>query len=160
MLMKLQNPLARLTLPMQQALDRLPSRDRKALLLLVAFLTVLLLGLGVWHANRAAQQATQAATDARELLGWMRAQAPNIRQGSSVQPLLTELVQQSASQQGLILTQNGDDQSLQVATKHESFAVLGSWLSRLAEQGVQIRQLDLRQQPDGAIQLQATLSLS
>lgn len=158
--MKLQNPLARFTLPMQQALDRLPSRDRKALLLLTVFLSVLLLGLGVWHANRVAQQATQAATDARELLGWMRAQAPNIRQGSGVQPLLTELVQQSAAQQGLILTQNGDDQSLQVATKHESFAVLGNWLSRLAEQGVQIRQLDLRQQPDGAIQLQATLSLS
>ncbi len=158
--MKLQNPLTRLTLPMQQALDRLPSRDRKALLLLVMFLTVTLLGLAVWSAHRAAQNATQAATDARELLVWMRAQAPNIRQGGGVQPLLTELVQQSASQQGLILSQNGDDQSLQVATKHESFAVLGSWLSRLAEQGVQIRQLDLRQQPDGVIQLQATLSLS
>lgn len=158
--MKLQNPLTRLTLPMQQALDRLPSRDRKALLLLVMFLTVTLLSLAVWSAHRAAQNATQAATDARELLVWMRAQAPNIRQGGGVQPLLTELVQQSASQQGLTLSQNGDDQSLQVATKHESFAVLGNWLSRLAEQGVQIRQLDLRQQPDGAIQLQATLSLS
>lgn len=158
--MKLQNPLVKLTLPMQQALDRLPSRDRKALLLLATFLLLLLFGLGLWSSHRAAQQATQAATDARELLVWMRAQAPNIRQGGGVQPLLTELVQQSASQQGLILSQNGDDQSLQVATKHESFAVLGSWLSRLAEQGVQIRQLDLRQQPDGAIQLQATLSLS
>lgn len=158
--MKLQNPLVKLTLPMQQALDRLPSRDRKALLLLAAFLLLLFFGLGLWSSHRAAQNATQAATDARELLVWMRAQAPNIRQGGGVQPLLTELVQQSASQQGLILSQNGDDQSLQVATKHESFAVLGSWLSRLAEQGVQIRQLDLRQQPDGAIQLQATLSLS
>ena len=90
----------------------------------------------------------------------MRAQAPNIRQGGAAQPLLTELVQQSAAQQGLILTQNGDDQSLQVATKHDSFAVLGSWLSRLAEQGVQIRQLDIRQESDGALQLQATLSPS
>lgn len=158
--MKLQNPLSKLTLPLQQALDRLPSRDRYALLFLGVFLAVLLLGLAVWTAHRAAQQATQAAIDARELLVWMRAQAPNIRQGSTVQPLLTELVQQSAAQQGLIVTQNGDDQSLQIATKHESFAVIGSWLSRLAEQGVQIRQLDIRQQPDGALQLQATLSLS
>ncbi len=158
--MKLQNPLSNMMQPLQQALDRLPSRDRKALLLLSLFLLVLLFGLGLWSANRAAQQATQAATDARELLVWMRAQAPNIRQGGGVQPLLTDLVQQSAAQQGLILTQNGNDQALQIATKHESFAVLGSWLSRLAEQGVQIRQLDIRQQSDGQLQLQATLSLS
>lgn len=158
--MKIPNPLFTLMQPLQQALDRLPSRDRKALLLLATFLSLLLFGLAGWTAHRAAQQATQDATDARELLVWMRAQAPNIRQGSTIQPLLTELVQQSAAQQGLILTQNGDDQSLQVATKHDSFAVLGSWLSRLAEQGVQIRQLDIRQQPDGALQLQATLSLS
>lgn len=158
--MKLQNPLSNMMQPLQQALDRLPSRDRKALLLLSLFLLVLLFGLGLWSASRAAQQATQAATDARELLVWMRAQAPNIRQGGGVQPLLTDLVQQSAAQQGLILTQNGNDQALQIATKHESFAVLGSWLSRLAEQGVQIRQLDIRQQSDGQLQLQATLSLS
>ncbi|MFA9204092.1 MAG: type II secretion system protein GspM [Flavobacteriales bacterium] len=158
--MTFKNPLPNLMQPLQQALDRLPSRDRKALLLLSVFVLLLLFGLGLWSTHRAAQNATQAATDARELLVWMRAQAPNIRQGGAAQPLLTELVQQSAAQQGLILTQNGDDQSLQVATKHDSFAVLGSWLSRLAEQGVQIRQLDIRQESDGALQLQATLSPS
>lgn len=158
--MTFKNPLSNSIQPLQQALDRLPSRDRKALLLLSVFLLLFILGLGLWSTNRAAQQATQAATDARELLVWMRAQAPNIRQSTGVQPLLTELVQQSAGQQGLILSQNGDDQSLQVATQHESFAVLGSWLSRLAEQGVQIRQLDIQQQTDGQLKLQATLSLS
>lgn len=158
--MKLKNPLLNLTQPLQQALERLPSRDRKALALLSLFLLISMMGLGIWTAHRAAQQATQSATEARELLVWMRAQAPNIRQGSGVQPVLTDLAQQAAAQQGLILTQNGDDQSLQVSTKHQSFAVLGSWLSRLAEQGVQIRQLEIRQQADGELQLQATLSLS
>ena len=67
--MTFKNPLPNLMQPLQQALDRLPSRDRKALLLLSVFILLLLFGLGLWSTHRAAQNATQAATDARELLG-------------------------------------------------------------------------------------------
>ncbi|MEC7120124.1 MAG: type II secretion system protein GspM [Pseudomonadota bacterium] len=157
--MKLGNVIQTRLAPLQQAIDRLPSRDRKALLLLAVFLLVMLLGSVVWLTHRAANTATQSALEARELLGWMRAQAPNIRATAQNTQPLTQLVQQAASQQGLIVTQNGDDQVLQVSVQHQSFAVLGAWLSRLAADGVQIRQLDIRQQPDGQLQLQATLSL-
>jgi general secretion pathway protein M len=143
--------------PIQLAYERLPKRDRQALMVLSLFMTVFVLGGGLWWSHQAALQSQQQATDQRELLLWMQSQAPNLLAGQQNSESLTDVVQQLASQQNLVITQNGDDAQTQVSVTHDNFSVLGAWLSRLAEQGINVRQMDIRQQGNGQLQLQVTL---
>ncbi|RZA05663.1 MAG: hypothetical protein EOO68_06205, partial [Moraxellaceae bacterium] len=115
-------------------------------------------GYTVWKLNDVADMAQLRATEQRELLLWMRSQAVNVRQAQGEQMPLNVIVQTTAQNQGLTVTQMPSGDQLQISVSHPSFAVLGSWLSRLAEQGVNIQQLDIIQQPAGELQLKALLS--
>ncbi len=149
--------LGRRVQPLTQRLQLLPERDRRALLLLGVFLLLGVLGGALWLAHQQAIKAQREADSQRELLLWMQANAGRIDQRQQTRLPLTELVQQSAAAQGLSVTQNGTAQQVQVAVVHENFAVLSSWLTRLAEGGAEIQQLQVEQQSDGKLQLQATL---
>ena len=142
----------------QQRLDQLSPRDRFALIILTVFLVVFGIGYTVWKLNDVADKAQLRATEQRELLLWMRSQAVNIRQTQGEQMPLNVIVQTTAQNQGLSVTQMPSGDQLQISVSHPSFAVLGSWLSRVAEQGVNIQQLDIIQQPAGELQLKAMLS--
>ena len=142
----------------QQRLDQLSPRDRFALIILTVFLVVFGIGYTVWKLNDVADKAQLRATEQRELLLWMRSQAVNIRQIQGEQMPLNVIVQTTAQNQGLSVTQMPSGDQLQISVSHPSFAVLVSWLSRLAEQGVNIQQLDIIQQPAGELQLKALLS--
>ncbi len=143
---------------LQQRLDQLSPRDRFALIILTVFLIVFGIGYTVWKLNDVADKAQLRATEQRELLLWMRSQAVNVRQTKGEQMPLNVIVQTTAQNQGLTVTQMPSGDQLQISVSHPSFAVLGSWLSRLAEQGVNIQQLDIVQQPAGELQLKALLS--
>lgn len=143
--------------PLHNAYERLPERDRRALVLLSSFLLLFVFGGGLWWAHQASHKAQQQATDERELLIWMQSQASQLQAGQQNTESLTEVVQRLASQQNLVISQNGDDAQTQVSVTHDNFAVLGAWLSRLAEQGIHIRQMDIRQQSGQQLQLQVTL---
>ena len=143
---------------LQQRLDQLSPRDRFALIILTVFLIVFGIGYTVWKLNDVADKAQLRATEQRELLLWMRSQAVNVRQTKGEQMPLNVIVQTTAQNQGLTVTQMPSGDQLQISVSHPSFAVLGSWLSRLAEQGVNIQQLDIIQQPAGELQLKALLS--
>jgi general secretion pathway protein M len=143
--------------PLQQALDRLPERDRRALQLLSAFMLLFIFGGGLWWAHKASVKAQQQATEQRELLLWMQSQANHLQAGQQNTESLTEVVQRLASQQNLVISQNGDDNQTQVSVTNDNFAVLGAWLSRLAEQGIHVQQMDIRQQGNQQLQLQVTL---
>ena len=67
------------------------------------------------------------------------------------------IIQTTAQNQGLTVSQMPGGDQIQVSVVHQNFAVLGTWLSRLAEQGVSIQQLDISQNPSGDLQLKASL---
>ncbi len=142
----------------QQRLDQLAPRDRLVLIITTVFLLVFGVGYTIWKLNQVADNAQLRATEQRELLLWMRSQAVNIRQTQGEQLPLNMIIQTTAQNQGLTVTQMPSGEQIQVSVAHPSFAVLGSWLSRLAEQGVNIQQLDIIQQPAGELQLKASLS--
>lgn len=143
---------------LKQRLDQLSIRDRFALIALTVFLLVFLIGYSLWAIHKAADQAQIRATEQRELLLWMRSQAPNIKPTQADPLPLNMIVQTTAQNQGLTVSQIPSGNQIQVAATHQSFAVLGSWLSRMAEQGVSITQLDISQVPSGELQLKALLS--
>lgn len=143
--------------PYRQRYALLPVRDQRALVALGLFLLVFVLGGSMWWMHRTAQKAERHATEQRELLLWMQANAGRVDLRQQTRLSLTEQVQQTAAAQGLQVTQTGTDAQLDVAVSHENFAVLASWLTRLAENGAEIKQLDIQQQNDGRLQMQAQL---
>ncbi len=143
---------------LQIAFGRLPKRDQLALLILGVFLAVLIIvGGGYWLHHKAAL-AKDDADQQRQLLLWMRGQAPHLQANSGPVQSLSTLVQTSAAQQGLTVTQTETAGKVMVTTRHQSFAVLGTWLTKLAQSGIQIDQLDVEQQMGDILQLQATLT--
>lgn len=145
---------------LQQRLDQLSPRDRFALIIMTVFLVVVTVGYSIWALHKAADKAQIQATEERELLLWMRSQAPHIRQSQGDQMPLNMIIQTTAQNQGLTVSQMPAGDQVQVSVVHQSFAVLGTWLSRLAEQGISIQQLDISQNPSGELQLKASLAQS
>ena len=143
---------------LQSAYERLPARDQLALSILALFLTVFVIVGGGYWLHHKAEQSKDNADQARQLLLWMRGQAPHLQATDGVQKPLATIVQDLAAQQGLTLTQNETAGRVMITTSHQSFAVLGNWLTRLAQAGVQIDQLDIDQQAGGVLQLQATFT--
>lgn len=142
---------------LRSKLDQLPPRDRLALIVLTIFLVVVSVGSSVWFLHKAADKAQVRATEQRELLLWMRSQAPNIQASPTDAQPLNVLIQNTAQQQGLTVSQNPMGDQVQVTVTHQSFAVLGTWLTRLAEQGVAVSQLDIEQTGTGELQLKAVM---
>lgn len=138
-------------------LDKLPPRDRMALIILTVFLLVFGIGGSVWYLHKTADETQQRATEQREFLLWMRSQAPNIQANPMDSQPLNVLIQNTAQQQGLTVSQSPMGDQVQVAVTHQSFAVLGTWLTRLAEQGIAINQLDIEQLASGELQLKAMM---
>lgn len=156
--MKLPVTFEQRMLQLQQRLDQLSTRDRFALITLTIFLLVFGIGFSAWALHKKADQAQLESTEQRELLLWMRSQALNIKPTQATPLPLNDIIQTTAQNQGLTVAQTPNGNQIQVAVTHQSFAVLGSWLSRMAEQGVSIEQLDISQIPSGELQLKAVLS--
>ena len=143
---------------LQIAFSRLPKRDQMALLILSLFLTVFIVGGGGYWLHHKAEITKENADQQRQLLLWMRAQAPHLQASSGPVQSLSTIVQTAAAQQGITLTQTEMGGRIMVTAQHQSFAVLGTWLTKLAQSGVQIDQLDIDQQMGDVLQLQATLT--
>ena len=142
---------------MRLKLDQLSPRDRLALLIMMVFLLLVAFGGGVWYLHQAANKAQQRATEQRELLLWMRSQVGNVELSAAESEPLNVAIQNTAQQQGLTVNPNAVGTQAQVTATHPSFAVLGTWLTRLAQQGITIDQLSIEQLSSGELQLKAVL---
>ncbi|AXI02558.1 type II secretion system protein GspM [Aquirhabdus parva] len=140
------------------AFEQLPKRDQLALKILGGFLAIFIVFGGGYWLHHKAEVTKENADQARQLLLWMRGQAPHLQATTGVSQPLSTIIQDAAAQQGLTVTQTETAGKIAVSTSHQSFAVLGSWLTRLAQSGIQVDQLDIEQQAGGVLQLQATLT--
>lgn len=141
--------------------EQMQPRERIMVVVMVVFLLVVGVGGAVWGLHKAANNAQARATEQHELLLWMRSQAPNIQLTSTQSLPLNSVIQSTAQQQNLNVSQTAMGEQVQVTVTQQSYAVLGAWLTRLAEQGVSIAQLSIEQQPSsGDLQLKAVLSQS
>ncbi len=143
---------------LQATVNRLPKRDQMALVVLSVFLVVSMIGGGGYWLHHTAGVTKEKADQQRQLLLWMRGQAPYLQATSGpVQPLAT-IVQEAAAQQGITITQTETAGRLMVTADHQSFSVLGTWLTNLAQSGIQVDTLVVEQQVGGILQLKATLT--
>jgi general secretion pathway protein M len=142
---------------LQVMVSRLPKREQMALLSLSVFLVVAMIGGGGYWLHHKAELIKENADQQRQLLLWMRGQAPYLQATSGpVEPLST-IVQEAAAQQGITITQTETAGRLVVTADHQSFSVLGTWLTNLAQSGIQVDTLAV-EQVGGILQLKATLT--
>lgn len=144
----------------------LPSRDRLALLVLGAFLTLVLGYLLLWQpAARAAQAARSAFEEQRSLHAYLQSRAPELR-GRQLQPRasvdparLQGLVTASAAEQGLAIERlDAEGQgAVQVSLQPAPFEQLLRWLQALEGQGVGIEEAGMERRDEGRVAARLTL---
>jgi general secretion pathway protein M len=62
-----------------------------------------------------------------------------------------------SQQLGLSVQSQESNNQLKLIVSHQNYAVLGNFLTQLAQQGVTIVSLDMQKQPSGEIQLSTTV---
>lgn len=139
-----------------QKWDELALREK----LILGVMLVVIIAAIVWLLHTQANKAQDEATSQRETLVWMRSQTPNIQTGNQNSQPVDAMIQNAAQQQGLSPMMNTMGDAVQVEVTHQNFAVLGNWLSRLAEQGISIKQLDIEQLGTGELKLKAVMQKS
>lgn len=136
----------------RQYLDKLPPRDRLALLVLVAFLLVFVLGAVAFSLHKAADKAEQQAQQERQTLAWLRSLAPQFS-GNSVAsngaPVL-DVVSGGAASQGITLQRfEPDGDKVRVWLEGADFAKVANWMNVLLRQGVRPLEAHFEQNDKG-----------
>lgn len=141
------SPLATTWENLTSKLAIMPERDKRALLLLSAFLLAML-GYGVYLLHSYASKVEASALATQQQFFWLRGQAGNIKADNAAQGSLEDTIQQTANMQNIQVNAVASGSSVQFSASHEQAAVLGSFLARLEEQGVTFERLTMSQQPD------------
>lgn len=155
------------TSPLWQRWQRLPARDRLALLLLGAFLLAVTLYFSVWQpAQRTLAEAREHYQQQRALHAYLeqnaelarqmsRAPAPNLAPGQ-----LQGLVTATAQQQGLTVEslEIGADGRLSIRLPEAPADTLLGWLAALQAQGVRLDEASLERVADGVVNARVTLA--
>lgn len=138
---------------LKQSLERLPPRDRMALIVLSGFLALSLLWLLSWKLHTAADKAELTALHERETLDWMRAVAPRLKagglSGSNSAPVL-DAISAAAAGQGITLQRfEPEGDRVRVWLENADFAKVAAWLDGLSRQGVQAQEVHFEQTDRG-----------
>ncbi len=153
----LSNRFDQITEMIQAKLDQLPPRDRFAIIILSIFLTVTAIGLMLWFSHSSAEKQQQRLLQMKETIHWMQANAVKMSNQSIETTTSRDKVQRVSQQLGLSVQSQQSNDQLKLIVSHQNYAVLGNFLTQLAEQGVTIVSLDMQKQPDGDIQLSTTV---
>lgn len=139
---------------LKQNLERMPARDRMALLVLSVFLGLSLLWLLSWKLHQAAEKAEQSAKRDRETLEWMHAIAPQLKTGGGLAAgggiSVLDAVSGSAAAQGIVLQRfEPEGDRVRVWLENVEFAKAAAWMDGLSRQGVQAQEVHFEQADKG-----------
>ena len=141
----------------QAKLDQLPPRDRFAIIILTIFLTVTAIGLMLWFSHSSAEKQQKRLVEMKETIHWMQSNAVKMSNQSAEMTTARDKVQRVSQQLGLSVQSQESNNQLKLIVSHQNYAVLGNFLTQLAQQGVTIVSLDMQKQPSGEIQLSTTV---
>lgn len=137
--------------------DALTPRDKLALFVLALFLVVVVFGGGMWWLHQQASQARQDAQSAQQQYFWMRSQAPNIKVNQVVTTDVNQTVQQVASNTGISVQTAQNGNVMQLSFTHNNAAVIGNFIAQLANQGINVERLNIRQIEDSSFIVEASV---
>ncbi|HEX5359781.1 MAG TPA: type II secretion system protein GspM [Fluviicoccus sp.] len=133
-------------------LDALPPRDRMALIALVVFSAVSLIGLGSLKLHRAADKAELQAGQERGTLAWLQGIGPQLsgsNLGDSSLSVL-DMVSSAAAGQGITMQRfEPDGNRVRVWLENADFAKVAAWMDMLERQGVKSQEVHFEQSDKG-----------
>lgn len=141
----------------QDRLAQLPVRDRFALIILVVFLTITLMGSLLWFSHNGALKQQQRVTELKDTITWMQSNAVQFSTQSAVLESVNDKIQRLAQQQGLAVQLQDQQGQTQFVLSHQNYAVLANFLTQLAQQSVSIVSMDMQKQADGLIQMKVVV---
>lgn len=142
---------------LQDRLAQLPARDRFALITLGIFLLITSIGCLLWFTHQGAIKQQARVTELKDTITWMQSNAVQFSTQGTELGSANDKIQRLAQQQGLSVQLQDQNGQSQFVVSHQNYAVLANLLTQLAQQSVSIVTLDMQKQPDGLIQLKATV---
>ena len=137
---------------LQLRYEKLPPRDRMALLLMSVVVVGTLVFLLFLKVHQAADKAEQQARQERATLAWLRNIGPQLSGGALGDSSLSvlDMVSSAAAGQGITMQRfEPDGNRVRVWLEGADFARVASWLALLERQGVMSREAHFEQTEKG-----------
>ena len=136
----------------QKYLEALSPRDRMALIALVAFTAISLIGLGTLQLHRAANKAEMQAGQERGTLSWLQGIGPQLSGGNLGDSSLSvlDMVSSAAAGQGITMQRfEPDGNRVRVWLENADFGKVAAWMDLLERQGVKSQEVHFEQDAKG-----------
>ena len=146
--------------PLHQAFQRLSRRDQLALVILLTFLLLMLLGMGGVSLHQNANHAQKNYDTTMSEVFWLRSQAGNIKPPQAQNITSPEMIKQIVTQSGINeaqVTENAD--GVQLVFQHSQPSVVSNIFNQLTQQGITISQLQIYQATPEQFAVQAVVLL-
>jgi general secretion pathway protein M len=134
----------------KQKWQQLQPQEKQLVLITAVIVGVYLFWLLIWQPlNQNIESTSKKIAKEQELLTWVATQTARFeqsKQGTVFRGSLTAAVNQSAKQQGIVVSRMQPQQEmLQVWVEDIAFDKLLNWLSQLNQQGIQVVNIDIQQ---------------
>lgn len=136
----------------KQYLDRLPPRDRLALIIMAVFVAASVIGLGGWKLHLAANKAEMQAIQERDTLTWLQGAGSQLSGGGLGDSSLSvlDMVSSAAAGQGITMQRfEPDGNRVRVWLENAEFARVATWMDTLERQGVRSQEVHFEQTDKG-----------
>ena len=134
----------------KQKWQQLQPQEKQLVLITAVIVGFYLFWLLIWQPlNQNIESTSKKIAKEQELLTWVATQTARFeqsKQGTVFRGSLTAAVNQSAKQQGIVVSRMQPQQEmLQVWVEDIAFDKLLNWLSQLNQQGIQVVNIDIQQ---------------
>lgn len=137
-------------------LDRLSTRERVMVIFTTIFVVVAAIGSTLWYMHKAAEKQQNRVNELKELVTWMQSSAVTMKPSEEGSLSISDKVQRAAQSQGLSVSAQENAGKIQILATHENYAVLGNFITELAQLGLSIEKMALISE-NGQIKLTATV---
>ena len=152
----LENRITIISDQIEEYLERLSTRERIMVIFTAVFVIVAGIGSALWYMHQAAENQQKRIHELNELITWMQMNAATMKPVEDASLSTADKIQRTAQSMGLSLSAQENAGKVQIMISHESYAVLGNFMTQLAQLGLSIEKMELISE-GGQIKLTATV---
>ena len=152
----LENKITTISDQIEEYLDRLSARERIMVIFTTIFVIVAGVGASLWYMHQAAENQQKRIQELNDFVTLMQTKAAIMKPVEDASLSASDKIQRIAQAQGLGVSAQENSGKVQIMITHQSYAVLGNFMTQLAQMGLSIEKMELISE-DGQIKLTATV---
>jgi type II secretory pathway component PulM len=152
----LENKITIISDQIEEYLDRLSVRERIMVIFTTIFVIVAGVGASLWYMHQAAENQQKRIQELNDFVTLMQTKAAIMKPMEDASLSASDKIQRIAQAQGLGVSAQENSGKVQIMITHQSYAVLGNFMTQLAQMGLSIEKMELISE-GGQIKLTATV---